>query len=260
MSDSTRDTLTELGERARVIVEELARKAAERRETSAATADEPVGPAATADVAGLGRRLGELRACVGEVADVLEATVERLETVEHQLGDPDENLEHELRDGLERCERVLMGIELRVERASAAASPPDPAQEQPRPVGAPVVLVVAPSSERRARLCLALEHHGLRALAACDLAVALALSARRRPTIALLDLDDGRGGMRDLLDEWMEYQGHGNLPRAAVLDPEAGPGAARGFPSIRSEHGAAAMAACLVRLAEDETPKQEQQG
>lgn len=260
MSDSTRDTLNELGERARVIVEQLARKAAERREANAAAvADAPGEGAGPSVIAGLGQRLGELRACVGEVADVLEATVERLETVEHQLGDPDESLERELRDGLERCERVLMGIELRVER-TAAASIPAVAAPPPQPDDALVVLVVSPSSARRARLCLALERHGLRTLAACDLSVALAVSARRRPRLALVDLGEWRGDADEFLDEWMEYQVHGSLPPAAVVDAAVGQAGRRGFATIRSEHGEAATAATLVRLAADETRMQEQEG
>lgn len=262
MSDSTRETLTELGDRARGIVEELARKAAERRqqgaETTAQAADETVGPS---DIAGLGQRLGELRACVGEVADVLEAAVERLETVEQQLGDPDESLERQLRESLERCERVLMGIELRVERAAAAAQPHAVAvdvAEEP----APVVLVVAASSAHRGALCLALERQGIRTLAACDLGAALAIAARRHPPVALVDpvgFGSSERDAADFLDEWMEYQEHGSLPKAAVLDATAPQAAALGWPTIRSAHGEAAMAASLVRLAADETSNQEQQ-
>lgn len=269
--DDTREALGELADRARRIVEELARSARGRMQTAGEGAGaRPVAPedpsvaawnapgsgGAAADQGpfpSLHRRLEELRTCVGEVADVLEATVERLETVELQLGDPDVAVERKLADGIERCQQVLMGIEHRVRPASAAQVREATAQapgEQP----AVTVLVVAASSHRRAQLCIALEKHGLRTLAASDPAAAWRIVSLAAPPIALLVLEGPRDARADLLDEWKQSQARGMLPAAAVLesgddDPADEIDAASfAFATIRENHGAAAMAASLVRL------------
>src|SRR5205085_5844207 len=124
------EAISELGDRARGIVADLAASAKRRIDTArtAQSADpshknrdspgfqssEPSERSGDPYGENLPRRIHELRACVSEVADVLEATVERLETIEGQLGDPDQSVEQTLKDSLERCERVLMGIEHRV--------------------------------------------------------------------------------------------------------------------------------------------------
>jgi exonuclease VII small subunit len=265
MSDSTREALAEIGERARGIVEELARHTRDRRSApagaatgfSSASQQAHSGTSRATESArfdeavpaGLHQRLSELRACVGEVADVLEATVERLETVELQLGDPDASIERHLCDSIERCERVLHGIEHRVVLAAA----PD-AREQARPVerpcDLPTVLVVAESSRRRAHLCLALERQGLRSLAAASLALAVRVSARRSPSVALVELGDRHDLAAQLLEEWKEHEERGSLPCAAVLDAGGAAGTpAFGFETIKEQHGEAAMAATLTRLA-----------
>jgi len=255
MSDSTREALHEIGERARGIVEELARHARTRRDEAAATtaayAAAAAGPAGEAAPPALHHRLNELRACVGEVADVLEATVERLETVELQLGDPDASIERQLAEGILRCERVLMGIEHRVVLAVEEGVPEAPRRTQRRG-DVPTVLVVAHSSRRRAHLCLALERQGLRALAAADLALAVGMAVRRRPSVALVELGDWHGIGAEFLEEWKEHEEHGILPCAAVLEAGDASGAsALGFETINEEHGEAAMAACLTRMARD---------
>jgi hypothetical protein len=280
----TREAVAELGDRARAVVEELARHARERREAAAARAAEPSSvppsPERTADeaMAVLPQRLSEIRAHMGEVADVLEATIERLETVEHQLGDPDENVERQLAQGIARCERVLMGIEYRVEskaregygfrepdrrpgssfrdthpRPGYSDLPENAARKvaPPRPPG-PLVLVMSSSSRRRGDLCVAIEYQGLAAVAAHDLASALRAFARSAPAVALLDLEGIPGERVAALEQWKDYEERGALPRAAVIGIGDSEGLRHGFEIIREEHGAAAMAAVLVALATGE--------
>jgi hypothetical protein len=255
-----REALAELGDRARAVVDELARHARERREAASARPYEPPPSAAMPEraaedaMAALPQRLGEIRAYMGEVADVLEATIERLETVEHQLGDPDENVERQLTEGIARCERVLMGIEHRVEAAGPATRP---AEVVPRAMPVSVagegpVLVLSRCSRRRAELCLAVEHQGLAAVAAHDLASALRTASRTSPRVALLDLDGSPGERTAKLEEWKDYQERGTLPRAAAIGSAESDGSRYGFEIIREEHGSAAMAAVLVRLVRGE--------
>jgi hypothetical protein len=260
---AAREALAELGDRARSVVEELARHARERREAAAARAAEPPSsspfPARPAEeaMATLPQRLGEIRAYMGEVADVLEATIERLETVEQQLGDPDENIERQLAEGIARCERVLMGIEHRVGAAGTGdpapvgavrAAPPAPAVSDAGPV-----LVLSRSSRRRAELCLAVERQGLFAVAAHDLASALRTAARTLPRVALLDLAGSAAERACALEEWKDYEERGVLPPAAAIGTAEAGGSREGFEIVWEEHGAAAMAAVLVRLVRGET-------
>ncbi|HXC51950.1 MAG TPA: hypothetical protein VN634_13765 [Candidatus Limnocylindrales bacterium] len=240
------DALSELGDRARGIVADLAKSARRGVDTMrpaqrAAQPSRPDAAAPDADAAMAGRsedlprRILELRACVGEVADVLEATVERLETIEAQLGDADLSVEQTLRDSIERCERVLMGIEHRVGaevRLAGAGEGTDQRDETPRASGCidggasaaqrgdrmPTVLVVAEHSRRRAELCIALEKQGLRTLAATNLKVALDVAARRKPDGALVVLDGPRESSAFLLEEWKDCEDSGRLPAAAILD------------------------------------------
>jgi len=257
----TRETLNELGARARSIVEELSRSARAARENSAATpapeaaATRRTGHASpeqsAAPLPALHRRLDELRACVDEVADVLGATVERLETVELQLGDPDAGIERQLADGIERCERVLMGIDHRVLRLGGGVTPAAPAVEA-SPDGdlSGAVLVVCASSRRRAALCVALERQGLQTLAATDLAQALGRAAALQPAAALVVLDGTDQDRSRMLHQWKECRERGNLPSAAVLGrADSARAASFGCGSIHEEHGAAAMAASLLALA-----------
>jgi hypothetical protein len=255
-----REALAELGDRARAVVDELARHARERREAASARPSDPPLSAAMPEraaedaMAALPQRLGEIRAYMGEVADVLEATIERLETVEHQLGDPDENVERQLADGIARCERVLMGIEHRVDKRGPATRPAeDLPQAPPRPVPTDgPVLVLSRSSRRRAELCLAVEHQGLAAVAAHDLASALRTASRTSPRVALLDLDGSPGERTATLEEWKDYEERGTLPRAAAIGSAESDGSRYGFEIVREEHGSAAMAAVLVRLVRGE--------
>ncbi len=252
---AARETLVELGDRARAVVEELARHARERREADASRAAEvpPVEAARPADeaVAGLPQRLGEIRAYMGEVADVLEATIERLETVEHQLGDPDQSVERQLADGIARCERVLMGIEHRVDVSLPAERPPAGMRLAAVPDQGPVgsVLVFSRSSRRRAGLCVAVEHHGLQTVAASDFASALRAASRAMPRAALLDLEGTPAERVAVLEEWRDHQERGALPRAAAIGIAD---ARHGFDIVNEEHGAAAMAAVLARLVRGE--------
>jgi hypothetical protein len=260
---AAREAIVELGDRARAVVEELARHARERREAAAARAANQQAAPASPDRAGPGtgdasamallpQRLGEIRAYMGEVADVLEATIERLETVENQLGDPDENIERQLADGIARCERVLMGIEHRVDVTSPAARAASSAQPvTAAPQGGPV-LVVSRSSRRRGELCIAVEHEGLQAVAAHDLASALRAALRASPRVGLIDLDGTPGERIAQLEEWSDYQERGALPPAAAIGTGESEGARHGFEVVREEHGAAAMAAVLVRLVRSE--------
>lgn len=260
---AAREALAELGDRARSVVEELARHARERREAAAArTAEAPASsampePPAEEAIATLPQRLGEIRAYMGEVADVLEATIERLETVEQQLGDPDENVERQLAEGIARCERVLMGIEHRVDSAAGgdrlpAAAARAVAHAQAAPEAGPV-LVLSRSSRRRAELCVAVERQGLFAVAAHDLASALRTAARTLPRVALLDLAGSAAERACALEEWKEYEERGVLPPAAAIGTAESGGFREGFEIVWEEHGPAAMAAVLVRLVRGET-------
>jgi hypothetical protein len=259
---AAREALAELGDRARSVVEELARHARERREAAAARAAEapsasamPASPSEEA-MTTLPQRLGEIRAYMGEVADVLEATIERLETVEQQLGDPDENIERQLAEGIARCERVLMGIEHRVggavtgdhSPAAVRAVAPAPAVPEAGPV-----LVLSRSSRRRAELCIAVERQGLFAVAAHDLASALRTAARTLPRVALLDLAGSAAERACALEEWKDYEERGVLPPAAAIGNAEPGGSREGFEIVWEEHGPAAMAAVLIRLVRRET-------
>lgn len=261
----TRETLAELGQRARNVVEDLARQVRLRREAEAARppADEaapgpdiparpsPASPA-PGDAAVLYHRIEGVRVAIDEFADVLEGAVERLESIELQLGDPDAGVERLLGEGIERCERVLQGIEHRVERQAhhrqAGPVTPDPAGavlEGGRPV-----LVVVASSRRRARICLALEKQGLATVAAADLALALRQAALHAPAIALLEAEGTPEALRALIDEWKDHEDRGSLPPAALLAEDAATGTSIGeWPVVRESHGEAAMAASLHRLA-----------
>lgn len=265
---ATRETLRGLGDRARNVVEELARNArtraaaAEARaqaEAEAARRDrEPSGssrpgPGAAAFVPpDLSRRLDDLKGCVVEVADTLEATIERLETLEEQLGDPGERLDAKLARGVEHCEQVLRGIEYRVERAAAKPAHAEPSAGEP---AAPAtVMVVAASSARRASLCVDLEREGLRCLAASNLVAARRLGAQA--TAALLVPQPDAVEAAETLEDWKDGVEAGLLPPALVLDDAVGPrglaeqAAARSFPVAASRHGAAALAAGLMRVAD----------
>jgi len=262
MSDSTREALAEISQRARGIVEELARHTrANRGEAPGADANRPAGgqawrrgtdgdrSAEQAPTPELHQRLSELRACVGEVADVLEATVERLETVELQLGDPDAGIEKQLGDGIGRCERVLMGIEHRIlarDRHDASTRIESAAERRNELTS---VLVLAQSSRRRADLCLALERQGLRAFAASDLPMAVRVAARTMPAVALVDTARRHGEDATWLHDWKDHEEQGTLPSAVLLDFVGT--AAQGFEIIKEGHGEAAMAASLTRIARD---------
>lgn len=261
-----RETLTELGDRARGVVEELSRHARARREAAAAAANSEAsnasskaGPTTTAAASvsdrfgeasaslPLHRRLDELRACVGEVADVLEATVERLETIEGQLGDPDAGAQKMLGEGIERCERVLMGIEHRVHRELASKA--RPRTEGSAAMRYQTVLVVADSSANRARLCLSLERQGLRTVAASGFAGACRVAGQAPAAVALLAIGGSRESRATFLEEWKDGEDRGILPPAAVLETTDG-AMGFGFAIVREDHGEAALAASLVGLAQ----------
>lgn len=296
---ATRETIAELGARARAIVEGLSRVA--RPETGGASSsatssssscpgaqgaprrasaddrfdagdrfyagdrEDDLGAASPGEVAGLQRGLDALRAGVAQVGDLLEATLERLETVEVQLGDPAESVEQRVTAGLQGCERVLAGIEHRLQavevsrRAAAAAASAVSsavssaassvtAQRYSRDgsaVRAPVVLVVAPGSSRRAALCLALEREGLRTVAALDLVSAQAAAQRQRPDVALLAPEEDH---ERFLDDWAEAVDDAVLPPAVALGVDEHP-TRPGLLPAREQHGRAALAAALFALA-----------
>ena len=253
------ETLSGLGDRARSMVEEAVRGAT-AASASAGTAAASAGTAAeetasradSASPHGIDHRLDELRSCVDEVADLLDAGLERLETLEMQLGDPDDGVERLLAEGIERCERVLGGVEHRIlgiERGLAPVGDHDRRERLPAP--SPVrVLVVAASSARRAELCLALERQGLRTMGAPDTALALRWTERFAPDAALVD----SCGAGELLDEWAGLAARGLLPAAAVLLATDHPREhrreieARGLAWIEEQHGPAATTASLRRL------------
>ncbi|MFN2375694.1 MAG: hypothetical protein ABR538_04105 [Candidatus Binatia bacterium] len=260
----TREALAELGQRARNVVEDLARQVRLRREAQAART--PADDAASApdarsrpspasmspgESAGLYYHLEGVRVAIDEFADVLEGTVERLESIELQLGDPDAGVERLLGEGIERCERVLQGIEHRVEREAGQKRSPTATKGQGESglAGARPVLVVVASSRRRARICLALEKQGLATVAAADLALALRQSVLHDPAIALLEAEGTPDVRRALLDEWKDHEDRGSLPPVAILTDEAAAGPSfAGRPVVRESHGEAAMAASLHRL------------
>lgn len=265
----TRETLRELGDRARGVVEELARSARsraaaaearaaaeaeqQRRERETPTAARRSGSASSSVPPELARGLEELRGCVLGVADTLEATVERLETIEAQLGDPEEHVDARLARGLEHCEQVLRGIEHRVERAAAETAAEGPGQTSAS--AAAPVLVVASSSAVRASLCIDLERQGLRCLAASGLVAARRLAADGGAVAAVLVPDPEPPARAEMLEDWKDAEDQGSLPPAVVVDDgggASGPGrlaADLGFPVTSTRHGAAALAAGLVRIA-----------
>ncbi|MFN2427751.1 MAG: hypothetical protein ABR587_15045 [Candidatus Binatia bacterium] len=135
-------------------------------------------------------------------------------------------------------------------RAAAPNDDADGAQSRQPARSVLTVLVVARSSRRRSHLCLALERQGLHALAAADLALAVQVTARWLPAVALVDVGDWQGAGADLMHEWKECQERGALPCAAVVGAGSEFGASTfGFETIEEPHGEAAMAACLARLA-----------
>lgn len=259
--DGTRETLRELGARARGIVEDLASNARQRAAAAEARAAADAASARREREAahGAGRpdagltvelqsRLVELRSCVDEVADTLEATVERLETIEGQLGDPGDRVEARLAQGLEHCRHLLMGLEHRIARAAVTAGP-----DAEPPAEAPLVLVVAVDSAIRAGICVDLEKQGLRCVAASDFARALRVAGSRRPQAALVVPAGDPSARVELMDDWKEGEEQGSLPPAVVLvagrpgDGLREQAAAFGFPFVGKEHGAAALAASLLR-------------
>lgn len=124
----------------------------------------------------LDRRLHELKACVDEVADLLEGGLERLETLEMQLGDPDDDVDARLSAGVAECRDILAGIEGRLAQASRS--------ESPMPMGD--VLVVDDDCDRRCRLCLTLEREGFAVSAAVDADSAARLLAKRPISAAIV--------------------------------------------------------------------------
>ncbi|HEY2775546.1 MAG TPA: hypothetical protein VGK20_16010 [Candidatus Binatia bacterium] len=253
-SDSDqREALAKLAGRARRLVEELARSATRRAgpraeppvSSSTVTEERQSVPdrSSAAEEAGLARRLRELGSRLGEVADVLDATVERLETIESQLGSPDVAVEHKLADGIHRCERLLLGIDHRVRMR-------EPLLEQKPAPAAQTVLVVASDSEVRARLCLALERQGLAVRAATCGAAARRVAASTAAACALVIPDTDVGHRLLQLEDWIEGVAQGELPRAALFIERgaAPPDEALSMTLIHEDHGEAAMAAVLVRL------------
>lgn len=244
------ETLSGLGDRARSLVEEAVRGA-----TAASAGPAPGEGASRPDPSsphGLDHRLDELRSCVDEVADLLDAGLERLETLEMQLGDPDDGVERLLAEGIARCERVLGGVEHRIlgiERGLAPADDRAGRERLPQPCPSRV-LVLAASSARRAELCLDLERQGLRTMGAPDLTLALRWTERFAPDAALVDA----AGAGELLDAWADLAARGLLPAAAVLLAPDHPREdrreieARGLAWIEEQHGPAATTASLRRL------------
>lgn len=245
-----KETLSGLGDRARSLVEEAVRGAAAA--SAGASAEETASRVDPTTHHGLDHRLDELRSCVDEVADLLDAGLERLETLEMQLGDPDDGVERLLAEGIERCERVLGGVEQRIlgiERGLAPAEVQGRRRRLPDPFSVRV-LVVAASSARRAELCLDLERQGLRTMGAPDTTLALRWAERFAPDAALVD----GGSAGELLDEWAGFAARGLLPVAAVLLGPDQPREerreieARGLAWIEEQHGPAATTASLRRL------------
>lgn len=244
-----RERLGALRERAQGVVEEIARASISLSESTAA-ANSPRPSAQTSAGEGpselpelIPERLHELRACVEAVGDVLGAAVERLETIEEQLGDPDGTRERLLVASLERCEHVLQGIEWMVgQRRSASAADGAPTAEPTIRV-----LVVSASSRERAQLCLALEHHGLTTVAALDQESAMESARRHRPEVAVLAFEQWRGDIAAFLGEWKAQWECGLLPPAVVVG-EREVAIALDFARIETEYGGAALAAALLRL------------
>lgn len=279
---ATRETLRQLGDRARGVVEELARNARSRAAATQARTAADEEAAARRAAAGrcsdrgadssafsalapdLRRQLDELRSCIGEVADTMTATVERLETIEFQLGDPGTGIETLLAGGLERCERMLMGIEHRFSRAAGDVDTERDAgtgqggrsgTAGQAPAMLRTILVVAESSADRAAWCVGLEKQGLRCVAATDLAGALRAAGRQRAAAALVVVADSAADDGIALDDWKDAEEQGTLPPVLLLAAEEAGGAvlrsraeALGLALGWKEHGAAATAACLLRL------------
>jgi len=228
-------------------------------------------------VAGLARdpdalavRLDGLSASLEEISDLLDAGLERLETVEIQLGDPDENVDAQVSEAVARCESHLAGIEHRLGaavsdlRAVGADSGRPAAQGRSRmPAGAQtelLVLVVDADSERRCARCVALEHQGLRCLAAADAGAAALRFVAQRPGAILIDIDTAPGAVAVLAAALeasdpalpaatpvlVMSQKRLGRSRAAVVAEVFG-----AWPLVFDTEGAAALAAAVIAAARE---------
>jgi CheY-like chemotaxis protein len=193
--------------------------------------------------ADLDRRLERLRACVDEVADLVDAGLERLETLEMQLGEPGAGVEAVLASAMERCERLLDGIDHRLHLHGERTSP---GEEQS--VSAVRVLVVMADSARRAGWCVALERLGIASMAAPDAHLAQRRLAEEAVDAVLLDAASDGGA----LIQWWLQGNDGMLPPAAVL-ASAGDHETCALPRIDEQFGPASAAAVLRRLANGRT-------
>ena len=190
------EALAELRNEARELLSEVRRAAAE---AAGDAATEPAEPrpnedetAAAASISeAVAERLDVLSSSLEEVADLLDAGLERLETVEMQLGDPDDSVDARLRSGIESCERRLGGLEQGLRELARSQ------RGEPRRSPA-VVLVVDADWRRRCDLCVALEHQGFYTLAAGD-AGAVSRMLRSHAPNAVLACSDVPAPLLDAL-------------------------------------------------------------
>ncbi|HYC55015.1 MAG TPA: hypothetical protein VEL28_08750, partial [Candidatus Binatia bacterium] len=179
--------LAELRTQASELVSEV-RRAASEAAADVHVAEERAAAAGSAPSeipAELSGKIDALTSSLEEVADLLDAGLERLETVEMQLGDPDDSVDARLRSGIESCQRRLGGIEQQMRDLARAA------QAAPVARAAIVVLVVDGDCRRRCDLCVTLEHRGLHTLAAGDAAAATHMLRRRHADAILVRSDAG---------------------------------------------------------------------
>jgi len=208
-------------------------------------------------------RLDALSASIGELTDLLDGGLERLETVEIQLGDPDESIDAQLAAGVERCQSRLAAVEHRL-GAVASMLHEEAAKGAPAAAGAKRrddslrVQVVDGCSRRRCDLCVELEHQGLMSFAVADVAGAAARLALIQPHAILVPADTDPDEIAALA-ELLEAFGSTAMPAAAtlVLTPQPlGPAALSAaaevfgaWPIFCASEGAAALAAAVVAAA-----------
>ncbi len=272
------ETLSELAVQAREALAEL------RAQGSAAAGDEDDSEAAAgeeaaaddAEVAGavdedsafdpdaLAAKLDVLSASVEEMTDLLDAGLERLETLEMQLGDPDENADGQVAGTVQRCESRLAAIE---HRLGAFASTLRDAAAQPdrrpgdgwnraaeRAAGPLLVLVVDGDSARRCGLCVALEHQGLHCSAVADVAGAAPRLAMQRPDAILIHVDTAPEEAVALTAMLEDFDSATPPAPAVMVVAQRPPGRMRAaagkifgtWPLVFSGEGEAALAAAVI--------------
>lgn len=210
----------------------------------------------------LASRLDALSASIGELTDLLDGGLERLETVEMQLGDPDDSVDAHVAAGVERCQSRLAAVEHRL-GAMASTLRADETRRSSRGAGlcgehALRVLLIDINSRRRCDLCVALERQGFHCSAVADVGGAGARLALIRPDAILVPVDTDPEETAALVELLAAFSSTTMpAPATLVVTPQplgrAGASAAAeafgSWPIVCASEGAAALAAAVVAAA-----------